>query len=245
MPRKPSPIARRPGRPAVIEVRCSKCGKVPKDPAKPGVDFWPFKGKANGYSSQCIECMSHHEPIASKTCPVCGEFFEPAIDGFTRCSTHPDGLASKCKRCASEVRTARYQNDPDYREKQKNSSSDWQSKNKGKRSSRLLRMKRDRWALYLVGCSSRNASTMERAHELNEAFLLDLFEKQGGLCYWYGIPMVPSDRIKDPQNPSIDRLDTSRGYEKDNVVLCTQSANYGRNSYTAEQFAAFVRLLRK
>ena len=85
---------------------------------------------------------------------------------------------------------------------------------------------------------------MGRTCKLDEQFLLALFNRQGGLCYWYGIPMVPSSEKKDPQNPSVDRLDTSRGYERDNVVLCTQSATYGRNSYSAEVFAAFVRLIK-
>ena len=82
------------------------------------------------------------------------------------------------------------------------------------------------------------------AYNLDRAFILDMFERQMGLCYWFGIPMVPTASHRDPQRPSLDRLDNARGYTKDNVVLACAVANIGRSSATIERFTEFCKLLR-
>lgn len=79
--------------------------------------------------------------------------------------------------------------------------------------------------------------------DIDSEFILQLFEEQKGLCYWLKVPMVPSVHTRDPQRPSLDRLDCLRGYTRDNVVLCTAFANMGRRDASAERFAEFVELL--
>ena len=34
-----------------------------------------------------------------------------------------------------------------------------------------------------------------------------MFENQNGLCYWFNVPLNPSNNSKHPQQPSLDRLD--------------------------------------
>lgn len=62
------------------------------------------------------------------------------------------------------------------------------------------------------------------------------FDEQGGLCYWFGIPMTgdPLARV------TIDRLDSGRGYSPDNVVLCSIAANLGRNKHTTDKWRALL-----
>jgi len=83
------------------------------------------------------------------------------------------------------------------------------------------------------------------ATDLDRAFLIDLFARQNGLCYWFGIPMIPSSVYRDPQRPSVDRLDNSIGYLRSNVVLACAAANIGRSSASAERFSAFCTTLRE
>ena len=71
----------------------------------------------------------------------------------------------------------------------------------------------------------------------------EMFSNQNGLCYWFKIPLIPSNNSKHPQQPSLDRLDGNKGYTKDNVVLTCYSANIGRNNNDVETWKKFLSLL--
>lgn len=73
----------------------------------------------------------------------------------------------------------------------------------------------------------------------------DIYNKQNGLCYWFNVPMIPSDKPRFPQQPSLDRLNLFGGYTKDNVVLCCFVANMGRSHNTTEEFSSFVEVLKR
>ena len=82
-----------------------------------------------------------------------------------------------------------------------------------------------------------NTLTVE---DINEMFL-----NQQGLCYWFKVPLIPSNHVKHPQQPSLDRLDRTKGYTKDNVVLTCYSANIGRNDNDEETWKNFLSVLSK
>ena len=71
----------------------------------------------------------------------------------------------------------------------------------------------------------------------------EMYETQNGLCYWFKVPLIPSNSSKHPQQPSLDRLDRDKGYTKDNVVLTCYSANIGRNDNDVETWEKFLSLL--
>ena len=80
-------------------------------------------------------------------------------------------------------------------------------------------------------------------HTLTINDINEMLEKQNGLCYWFKIPLLPSNKHKHPQQPSLDRLDRNKGYTKDNVVLCCYSANIGRNENDLNTWLEFIKLL--
>lgn len=134
---------------------------------------------------------------------------------------------SKCKECILEM-TRNYK-----REKRKNLSF---RKNEGfKQKERRIRL----WQNTLIHDSKYRG--VENTLTVDD--IKQIFQKQNGLCYWFKIPLIPSDKSKHPQQPSLDRLDRSKGYTKDNVVLCCYSANIGRNDNDLETWINFLKKL--
>ena len=77
-------------------------------------------------------------------------------------------------------------------------------------------------------------------------FIKNLFINQKGKCYWYGIVME-LDSIKNSRNPAkvtIDRLDCTKGYSKDNVVLTCYAANCGRGNCTIENWIKIIKIIK-
>jgi len=68
-------------------------------------------------------------------------------------------------------------------------------------------------------------------------FLLDLYERQGGVCPLTGVEMTcdTEQEFGFLLKPSLDRIDGDRGYERDNVRFTTQWANLRRSFLTDEQ----------
>jgi hypothetical protein len=79
---------------------------------------------------------------------------------------------------------------------------------------------------------------------ISPEFILNLFKKQQGKCYWFGVDLIPSINQKDPQMPTLDRIDLEKGYTKGNVVLACFVANIGRNETSKDRFKQFADLLR-
>jgi hypothetical protein len=82
-----------------------------------------------------------------------------------------------------------------------------------------------------------------RKHEIDIDinYINDLYYKQKGKCYWFGINLIPSEDKKHPQQPSLDRLDNNLGYIKGNVVLSCYSANIGRNETPYNIWVDFIK----
>lgn len=75
---------------------------------------------------------------------------------------------------------------------------------------------------------SRLRSVTNRKDTLSLDFLVNLYEKQKGLCSITNHPMTfiqPGNNQKVSTNMSIDRIDSSLGYIEDNVRLVCYRAN--------------------
>lgn len=157
-----------------------------------------------------------------KKCKICNKI--KSSDEFYKSQR---GL--KCKNCTLEL-TREYK-------RNKRKDSEFKKIEGQKQKERRVRL----WQNTLIHDSKHrkieNTLTVEDVDEL--------YNKQNGLCYWFNIPLIPSNKSKHPQQPSLDRLDRNKGYTKDNVVLCCYSANIGRNETDKETWEEFVKLLFK
>lgn len=77
--------------------------------------------------------------------------------------------------------------------------------------------------------------------DLTLEFIQNLFTKQDGKCFYSGIVMNferwGSKRKK--YSITVDRIDPSKGYTKDNVVLSSWAANVGKSNFSLNEYIRF------
>lgn len=61
--------------------------------------------------------------------------------------------------------------------------------------------------------------------DLDFTFMVDLFNAQGGLCHYSGIPMTFGSYLEKHWTCSLERLDSSIGYTRDNVCFIIYELN--------------------
>lgn len=97
----------------------------------------------------------------------------------------------------------------------------------------------------LYGSIRGSAIRRKLSFEIDLEFILHLWDKQEGKCYYTGVDMKYVALKKNPYQVSIDRIDSKKGYTKDNTVLCCQSINYMKNDYEVEEFQSFLNSVKK
>jgi hypothetical protein len=100
------------------------------------------------------------------------------------------------------------------------------------------------WVRTLVAYAKARAKRYGYTFELTEDDVIKIFDAQAGCCYWYGVSLVPSAVKFHPRKPSLDKIDPSGGYTRDNTVLSCLAANLGRNRVDPVIFRQFCDLLR-
>ena len=115
---------------------------------------------------------------------------------------------------AARMRKARYRKNIDkHREKDRQR---WRESWESRKISKVRSM-----------CKAKNID-----FDLTVDWLEKQFEKQKYKCFYSGVYL---DTTKKLFKPTLERLDPSRGYTQDNVVLATYFFNMGRNNAPIEQ----------
>jgi hypothetical protein len=107
------------------------------------------------------------------------------------------------------------------------------------------RMNQEWW----VGSGGKNWTPSK--NYLTAEILEEVWNEQEKVCYWFKIPLDfgllyndhPDWLPKHPMAPSVDRIDDSKDYTKDNIVICCRFANLGRNIYPFDKFHDVVKLI--
>lgn len=151
--------------------------------------------------------------VVTKLCPKCDTV--KSLDEFSRCQGYPDGRHYLCKSCMAA-----------YQRSHNNTL-------KGH-----LRV--------LVRSAKANAKArLEKGRidagvfDLDITHMFELWDKQGGLCYYSKIPM---NFDRHEWSPSLERLDPEKGYTVSNVALCCAEFNQ-RCQWTHTKIAEMRKIL--
>lgn len=136
---------------------------------------------------------------------------------------------SKCKKCTSTDNAQRYRDMVgDDKAQYKDRVRKWQTDN----------IFQFRW----LSAKSR-ADKTGMVFDITVQQLKDLWEQQGGKCFYSGIDMlteVESGSGPGTYSLSIDRKDSTVGYVLDNVVLCCSIVNIMKNNLNHDEFLHIV-----
>lgn len=82
---------------------------------------------------------------------------------------------------------------------------------------------------------------LNREFNLVKQDILNLWNKQNGKCYYSGLEM--SVMHDDPMIFSIDRIESSKGYTKDNIVLCCLTFNVMKLDFSKTDFIKYCKII--
>ncbi len=112
--------------------------------------------------------------------------------------------------------------------------------------SKIYKYKADNWEkiLFLQAKSHCKIRSVD-SPTIDEKWIKQRFEKQGGKCYWLSITLAPSQSANHPLKPSLDRLDCSKGYTEENTVISSLFANMGRKNTPVHEMKKFIEYLKE
>jgi hypothetical protein len=89
-----------------------------------------------------------------------------------------------------------------------------------------------------VTASEKNQKSKRVDPQLSWRDLQKKFNRQGGKCHWLGVKLDPNNNFYKyhPMAMSVDRIESSRGYTYDNIVISSRMANLGRGTYPANKY---------
>lgn len=94
-------------------------------------------------------------------------------------------------------------------------------------------------------CKGKNKHIYNNPNiDFDDKYIEFLFEKQKGKCYWFNISLDINSRNRNPLKPSIDRLDNTKGYMKDNIVLCSMVSNLGRSTTEVTEWIEIINMIK-
>jgi len=99
---------------------------------------------------------------------------------------------------------------------------------------------------YILFCNiKRRCYDKHLECDIDEKYIIDLYKKQNGLCYYTGVEMQlsSSDKSENRENVSVDRIDSRQGYLKSNVVLCCWVVNNIKQDLSVNELKKWCKLI--
>jgi dUTP pyrophosphatase len=180
------------------------------------------------------------------TCEYCGKEFKrqcsKRVDKFYTCSRKCRGMLERrrievpCKVCgklvsykkSKYIETKNHTCSPGCLSKIRrikfsgNNNPLWKEKNEVNKLEKFMRLKANAY--------KSRAKKKQIDFDLTYEFLVDLYNKQNKKCYYSGLELS-LDNTHGYNIISLDRVDSTKGYTKDNVVFCLNCINLFKNQY--------------
>lgn len=195
--------------------KCIVCG-VEKRKSIDNFKKYSYKTNGDTYHSVCRECeekIKKQEEVKEwkgnlLKCRICGEFLP--LDQFSVSKTYCISRKKhdyRCSNCKAKQQRDRINS---YSEETK-----------------ILKLLQSR---YLGARERAIAKNIE--FNITKKDLKDLYDKQNGLCNISKIKMTYTTfERRKPFNISIDRIDSSKGYTKDNIQLVCMAVNQLKSDF--------------
>ena len=174
----------------------------------------------------------------TRKCPTCGkDLYYKAKGNRNEC----EKKQKTCEECKWERQT-KYKTDEEFRAKEvkRNRIRNSRMKDEKKKGNLKLIFRCRNWGI--KGGALRRGLD----YKLLPMDIEQLYNEQRGRCYYSGIPLelirVNEDKgsAGNPYLLSVDRKDSTKGYTKDNVVLCTYICNAGKGTLSEDEFFKLV-----
>ena len=164
-----------------------------------------------------------------KTCKHCG-VVKP-LEVFVKNKNCKEGRTNRCQDCEVLWRKQYYKTN---RQKITKRNADYRVDNGMWYNKSLEHRLR-----YVIQLGIGRAKKKQIAWNLSLEFLMQLWEKQGGICVYSGVPLSYEDN--HPHTVSLDRIDSSKGYTEDNVQFVCTIVNYVKQRFDEGVFFDFCK----
>jgi hypothetical protein len=166
----------------------------------------------------------------TKTCNTCKEEKLPAE--FSINNAAKDGLQYNCRTCDNKRQVQRRQQNLDaHLEYQRNYQRD-----RRKDFEYRLRM--------LINASKQRAKLNDREHDINVEDIKAIYPVDG-CCPIFGIKLEFNGAGFRDSSPSIDRIDSTKGYTRDNIQVISWKANRIKGAATLQDLEMLVAYLKQ
>lgn len=189
--------------------------------------FYVNKQAICGYKGICIECNKPIPSNRTKTrfnengqliCRSCKQYKDQNDFSLDKANTARNNRSTECKQCESKRKKLN------------------REINQIEQVNSFLRK-------LLNGCKSRVNNGYKNKNidiDIDIEYLISLYYKQQGKCALSGIPMTSvKGKGRHNTNISIDRIDSMKGYTKDNVQLVCSHVNMMKSNLSLEQLLYF------
>jgi hypothetical protein len=96
---------------------------------------------------------------------------------------------------------------------------------------------------YKIDSATYNAEQRDLPFNLSKEDVIEVFKKQKGICALTGEKMSYIKKKNDALSLSIDRIDSTKGYNKKNIHLCTEKANEMKSDLSSFDFTRLCKII--